>query len=210
MWWINTNAGTAWGWTQLWQMGMEAASWPFCLRGSCCHEPLTPTEDIPALLPCPAPAPQPAQGRTHFCLILSLVSFPCCLKFQGEHRCKVTAVFVLLLHFGSRRAFLLLLLLPPAPASVGTLWVSGHCSAQGQVAIPRSLCAAGSRQETLNFHGFSIHAPEWACVVEPYRKHLINIGSEQLLSTESRNIWNINQYGRSLKSLSTQFTILYK
>lgn len=135
-----------WGWRQLPDLPASGAA--------AAMSPPTSTDDIPAVLP------QPEQGRTPFCLILSLVAFPCCLKFQGEQRCKVTAVFMLMLYFGSRRAFLLLLLLPPAPASIGTWWVSGHCSAQGQAAVPRPLCGAGSRQEALNSHGLSIHAAE--------------------------------------------------
>lgn len=112
MWWNNTNAITAWDWTQLWQMGMEAASPTTPASGPLwcalqCH--LMRSQ---LCCPSPAPMPQPEQGRIRFCLILSLVSFPHCLKIQGEQRCKVTAVFVFIRYLGSRRAFVLCLLLP--------------------------------------------------------------------------------------------------
>lgn len=96
-----------WGWRQLPPSLLPQDQLPWCALQ--CHL-------LRSQLRClsPVPMPQPEQGRTRFCLIPSLVSFPCCLKIQGDQRCKVTAVFVFLLYLGSRRAFLLCLLLPPA------------------------------------------------------------------------------------------------
>lgn len=73
----------------------------------------------------------------------------------------MTAVFVLMLDFGSRRGEESVS--PPsspAPVSPGTLgeWTLPF---QGQAAVPRSLCGAGSRQEAeLSSHGLSIHAAD--------------------------------------------------
>lgn len=199
MWWNNTNAVTAWDWTQLWQMGMEELPDLPASEAAAATSPPTSADDIPAVLP------QPAQGRAPSCLMNSSVSFPCCLKSQGEQRCKVIAVLVLMLHFGSRREFLLLLLLHQLQWELGG-WVD--------TALP------GVR---LPFPGHSVElAPDkrhWALIHPCSRmglccrtsgELLINICSKHLLSTGSRNIWNINQYRRSLKTLSTQFTILYK
>ena len=113
-WWNNAIAISEQDWTQLWQMGTEAASpVPAALEpaaGMCAPCPLLRSQ-----LCCPtlASAPQPEQGRTRFLLILSLVSFPRCLKIQGEQKCKAPAAFVFVLYLGSRRAFLLCLLPPP-------------------------------------------------------------------------------------------------
>lgn len=98
-WWSNANAITAWDWTQLWQMGIEGASpVPSCLQTSCCD---VHSECSWGGASCAAwPSPQPEQGRTRFCLLLSSVSH--CLKMQGcQKDCSVCVHTVLRQHLSS-------------------------------------------------------------------------------------------------------------
>lgn len=210
-WWNNTNAITSWDWAQLWQMGMEAASpHPSRLRTSCCDVRSNVIWWGPS---CAAPTPLPEQGRTRFCLILSFVSFPWCLKIQGEQRCKLTAVFVFILYLGSRRASLLCLL----PALVHQLqlepglWVDTSLL-RFRLSFPSHFVelARDNKHWALISYPFMQQSGAMGLCCRTIYQHITHIGSKQLLSTVGRDIWDINQYGKSLKPLRTQFTILCK